>query len=176
MEGFSVGSPDRFAGYTHNHLSQIIGQLDTKVTILLGLASGALVYLVRELNVYEVLQNLIVHRQTSEIALYETVALFSAVFLVLSFTACLYAISPRFGRSRGSIIFYRGITESRSGNEYAAQVKASSADQLTDAVLADAYSLAKIAKSKAGLASWATSLIVIGLPLLIVAAIVQASA
>jgi len=47
MDGFGVGSPDRFAGYTHNHLAQAIGQLDTKVSILLGITSGALVYLVQ---------------------------------------------------------------------------------------------------------------------------------
>lgn len=176
MDGFGVGAPDRFAGYTHNHLVQAIGQLDTKVSILLGLTSGALVYLVQNMSVYASAHELLTLRMQADLDMHESFALIAGVLLAFSFLASLFSIMPKFGPARGNIIYYRGIAKAKSAEDFADEVTAFSGDELTRAVLMDAHSLAKIAKRKALFAAYASRFIVLGLPVLIVAAVIRSAA
>ena len=171
MDGFGVDTPDRFAGYTHNHLAQAIGQLDTKVSILLGLTSGALVYLVQNMTVYSSAHEVLTRRLQAGLEMHEVLALLAAALLVISFLASLISIMPKFGKDRRSIIYYGGITKVKSADDFADQVTAYSGDELTRAVLKDTHSLAKIAKRKAIYAAYASRFIALGLPVLIVAAV-----
>lgn len=175
MDGFGVGAPDRFAGYTHNHLAQAIGQMDTKVSILLGLTSGALVYLVQNMNVYGSVHDLLTHRQQAALEAHEIVALIAGILLAASFATSLFSIMPKFGPVRGNIIFYRGIAKTKSAEEFAENVTSLSGDELTRAVLVDAHALANIARRKAFLAAYASRFIALGLPFLIVAAVIRSA-
>ena len=175
MDELGVGSPDRFAGYTHNHLAQAIGQLDTKVSIPLGLTSGALVYLVQNMSVYAAVNELLSLRMQASLGAHDIIAVIAGLFLGLSFLTSLYSIMPRFGRARGSIIFFKGIARTKSAEEFADKVTALPGEDLTRAVLADAHSLAKIAKRKAFPASMASLFIGAGLPFLIIAAVLRSA-
>lgn len=178
MEETAISSPERFAGYVHSHLGAQIGQFDAKVTIILGLSTGALAFMLKDTgdqalldSVTALISNPVV-QLSSPWRVYSAAACF--VLLIFSFTCALMCLSPRLSKSKQSLVYFRGITKIASGEDYANLVAGSDKDQLLKSVLQDAFALARIARRKAFYAGAATTLLTLGLIALIVYVATQA--
>jgi len=128
------------------------------------------------MNVYASVHELLTLQLQASLRAHDVIAVIAGLFLAVSFLTSLFSIMPKFGRARGNILYFRGIAKIRSAEEFAEKVTALSGEELTKAVLMDAHSLAKIAKRKAMLAAHASRFIALGLPVLIVAAVIRSVA
>jgi hypothetical protein len=168
------------ATYFHEHVTRTIGLLDLKAQIFMGFAAASLTYEMRDL---ETLKNI-----TEIVSMYEEAATFhenaavgklitgvwSAVALVISFLLAVMCVMPRSGPKHHSVIYFQGIADHKSAQNYADHVSDLTPRQFTDAVLMDIYHLSKIAAQKAWYVKWTTYGFVIGVALLIATQVLAA--
>jgi hypothetical protein len=175
MEGRELWGPAGFAGFVHDHIARTIGQLDTKVSIIMGFAAAAIAYDIQQLKSLATATALIDPSYFSHLAA-GTVApdwksLFgsvSAICLAAAFLCATECLRPRSGPTSKSVVFFRGIAAHRNASDYAAEAAHTPESDLIDAVLVDAYALSRIARRKAFWASWTTYAFISGLFFLIV--------
>ena len=164
MDDERVGVRDRFAGHVHGHVSKTISQLDTKVTFLAGLASGAIVYCIRDLGALA----LILSAPEFELATAtaadwliissQLLASLATLLFGLCIYVCLAVIQPRYGKATSDgIMFFRSIAKNKNPEDYVANVTGKSEREIVDAVLADTFHLSAIASKKSRRAGFATS-------------------
>jgi hypothetical protein len=158
-----------FAGYVHAHVARTIGQLDTKVQILTGLATASLAV---EFQFVEAVSNpggeVWTKKFPDLVILIPYFGFVASTTLVLSIFCLLLALWPRVGSTKDSPIFFGGISRHHSAEDYAAQSRQLSSVEITNTVFIDAYELARIARTKSWYATEGTILFACGVATLIV--------
>ena len=172
MDNRAVSAHDRFAGHVHEHASRIIGQFDVKAQILLGLAVGGMVFVIRELDALSAVSAFYgaAVGETGAAALSTSVALVSLVAFGVSAFFTFEVIRPNLNKAeKGGLIYFRSVLTHKKPENYISAVSGAKEDELTQAVLADAFALSRVAKKKVWNADIATFIFLLAVVLLIAA-------
>ena len=166
---FAISEVDEFAGFVNHQSGAAVGALDSKASVIIGLVTGAILYISNTYGidlVFQTVKALIILKSPDPIAAFWLAASF---FFALSFLSCVICIWPRRGNQKAGIVFFKSISKFRSSEEFIDAVANSNADERVAAVLKDTHALAKISAKKLHWVTWATRFLVLGLIVLLTA-------
>ncbi len=171
LEARDFRGPAGFAGFVHDHVAFTIGQLDTKVSIIMGFTAAAIAYDVQQLSamahVTAIFDPTFLAQLTAEPlnprAWQSIFGFLSTAMLAIAFLCAVVSLSPRSGPVKKGVVFFQGIAAHETADEYASEATHIADTDLTKAVLIDAYALSKIAQTKARWAGRTTPAFIWGL-------------
>lgn len=174
MENNAPNAHDRFAGHVHDHASRIIGQFDIKAQILLGLAIGGMVFVIRELDALAAVAafKAIAFNQQAAAPLSTGIAFVSLLCFGASGFFTFEVIRPSLNKAeKGGLIYFKSVLTHKDSRQYISAVSTAKEDQLTEAILADTYALSRVAKKKVWNADVATFIFLLAVVLLVAATV-----
>lgn len=166
---FAISEVDEFAGFVNQQSSAAVGALDSKASVIIGLVTGAILYISNTFGMDLVVQTIKTLISLNIPNFTAALWLVASCFFVLSFLSCVICIWPRRGNQKAGIVFFKSISKYRSPEDFIEAVATSNADERVTAVLQDTHALAKISAKKLHWVTWATRLLVVGLVILLTA-------
>ena len=154
MDDLHINTHDRFAGYVHDQTSKIIGTMDAKASILLGLASSITAFCIFELKAIDALGyllSMIAKPQTPTLSevLSASLVLSSLTGLGLSIFFGLRVIKPRRAQKRSTgIVYFEHILNAAGAADYSEAILSMNGERITASLLEDVYYLSIIARKK----------------------------
>lgn len=130
-----------FAEFHHGYVSQYITLADTKAAWAFAVTSGALAFLLSDMQ----LRNLLL--QPSWTPTY--VLLATVLVLLLTSSLCAFlVIAPRFTTSGEGLVFYKHVAARTDARAYARAIASKSVSELTYARLKHTYDLSRVCTKK----------------------------
>ena len=138
-----------YAKHLHSYIREYISFAEKKATFVFTISAALLVFL------YE--KGIVISAMNSEGVWggKDILAMLSILLLTSSSFLSMAVVFPRFGGSRRGMVFWEGIANFESANEFSTTAQKMNHDELCGALLSHSHELSKVCSEKFRIVNWA---------------------